>query len=224
MGAREHAKIHLLRHGQTRWNLERRLQGQQNVSLDETGKQQIERFCAQTQYPYTLIVTSPLLRAIQSAEICSRRFGIPLTVDPAFAERSFGVLEGMHKNAILQRFHIKDVEALDNGFGVEPIHEFCGRLAAGLRQLSQSHRDDCVLLVTHGSVIRLLMMMTSAALSGVAEGMTSPKELQQVSPKQIVPNGHLVKMDLSQEVAEEYENRKSPGAPVDGTHERRMLR
>ena len=206
-------KLHLLRHGQTNWNLEGRLQGQKNVPLNQTGKQQIERFCKQAfvhehrgstvtvsskataptmpYCPYTIVLTSSLQRTLQSAQLCSQWFGLPLAVEPAFAERSFGVLEGMMKDEIRRQFHIEDIEALDDVHGIEPMTNFRSRLEAGLRRLPRTYRDERILLVTHGSVIRLLMTMTSSIYA-----VPSSMAVSLVQSGRIVPNGHVVEMDL----------------------------
>ncbi|QSO52950.1 histidine phosphatase family protein [Alicyclobacillus curvatus] len=185
-------KIHLLRHGETNWNRNKRLQGQRDVPIDDTGKRQIEQFCQQTRQDYTLIVTSPLRRAVESAEICSRWFALPSVVEPAFAERTFGDLEGMCKDDICRKFLIEDVEALEATHSVESRTDFQARLELGLERLRRHYLSERILLVTHGSVIRLLLDGMSSNYRGPCGGTT------RLSPSfGVVPNGCEVVMDIS---------------------------
>ena len=183
-------RIHLLRHGQTDWNESGRLQGQQDIPLNEIGQQQMERFCQQTRGPYSMIISSPLRRALQSAQICVQKLGLLIRVLPAFAERSFGRFEGMMKDDIRKQFHIDDVEELDNVHGIESIKNFRTRLEAGLQELSHTPADGPILLVTHGSVIRVATRISSLQLT------VDSRTLDPLRLGRIVPNGSLVEMDL----------------------------
>jgi uncharacterized phosphatase len=184
-------KIHLLRHGQTDWNLEGRVQGQKNVPLNQTGKQQITRFSTRVEYPYSLIVTSPLRRAVQSAELCSVWLGLPLVKEPLFAERAFGMFEGLRKDEVYKQFQIADIEMLDKFPGVESMSSFRERLEAGLRRLTKQYSEERILLVTHGSVIRLLTMMTRTT-------STKSTQITRIDDfPQIVANGSVVEIDIS---------------------------
>ena len=184
-------KIHLLRHGQTDWNLEGRVQGQTDVPLNQTGKQQIVRFSTRVEYPYSLVITSPLRRAVQSAELCSVWLGLPLVKESLFAERDFGMFEGLRKDEVYEQFQIADIEILDKFPGVESMSSFRGRLDAGLRKLTKQYSEERILLVTHGSVIRLLTMMTRTT----STKSTQITRIDDLPP--IVANGSVVEIDIS---------------------------
>lgn len=154
-------KITFMRHGETDWNRERRIQGIQDVSLNEKGIRQTELTCRHflaTCASFTLIVSSPLLRARQTAEICSRMLSIPQIVLPHFRERTFGLFEGKTMDEIAVRHGITDVESLEGpDFGVEEISELRNRVLSGINHLQFRFKDERILLVTHGSIIKWLL-------------------------------------------------------------------
>src|ERR1700756_1375786 len=87
----------LMRHGETDWNRQGRVMGRNPIELSERGRAQVEAAAQFTQsLKPDLIVTSPLVRARQTAEIVSEALGgIELTEDPAISEVLYGRWEGM---------------------------------------------------------------------------------------------------------------------------------
>ncbi len=84
----------VMRHGQTPANAEERYQGALDIGLSETGVVQIRaqaRALALAQDPFQRLLSSPLLRARQSAAQVADELGLPVTLVPAFRERHVGV-------------------------------------------------------------------------------------------------------------------------------------
>ena len=89
-----------LRHGSTAWNKERRAQGMTDIPLDETGVAQARQAavflkgCAETGRPVSRIYSSPLSRAVETAEIVGRMLGVSVEIVEDIREASFGEREG----------------------------------------------------------------------------------------------------------------------------------
>ena len=93
-------KIYLLRHGQTDWNIQGRLQGHRNIPMNMNGKKQIIEIAERLQglnFEADIIISSPLDRAKESAQIVAEQIGYKKTIiyDEDFLERSFGLAEGL---------------------------------------------------------------------------------------------------------------------------------
>ena len=89
-------KIIVTRHGQTEWNRLGKLQGQTDNSLNEEGKAQAEETGKQiADEKIDLIITSPLIRARETAEIINKRFNVPIIEDDRIKERNYGQCEGI---------------------------------------------------------------------------------------------------------------------------------
>jgi len=148
--------ICLIRHGQTDWNAEQRLQGQTDIPLNERGKLQAKE-CARflTDAKWDVLLTSPLKRAKQTAEIIQKQVDLPIIEVKAFAEKSFGDAEGMTKvereKSLLKRPYPNEEEA----------HAFQERIMKGLETINRDYPDQKVLLVAHGAVIRLILDILS---------------------------------------------------------------
>ena len=95
-GARTFMDILLIRHGQTSWNIEGRLQGSTDIPLNKEGILQAE-LCAQflKTVNLTTLISSPLSRAKQTAEIIAGACHLPIVEMDAFREKSFGDAEGL---------------------------------------------------------------------------------------------------------------------------------
>lgn len=89
-------KFYLLRHGQTRWNIEGKIQGKTDIPLNETGMEQAECLArAMEDCRVSALFSSPLLRARQTAGVVAEKTGLEVTVLPELKEVDFGLWEGM---------------------------------------------------------------------------------------------------------------------------------
>lgn len=151
-------RLILMRHGETSWNLERRIQGQKDIPLNETGMLQMRKISehfADRQINFARILTSPLLRAKQSADICSKRLKVPVEEVPTFRERSFGEWEGITIEEIVGRYGMDCEEMVDSRYGVESQQDVLTRVNLGYQELSERFAGHDILLITHGSIIKL---------------------------------------------------------------------
>lgn len=158
-------RLGLLRHGQTDWNIDLRLQGTTDIPMNETGIAQIAQAAEViSKSDWDIILTSPLGRAVHSAELVKQRIGeIELEVEPLLLERSFGIGEGM-TYAEWQ----KDFADLDHIPGAESRLAVEKRSADLLDHLIDKYSGAKILAVSHGALIR-------SVISNVSLGEIPPK-------------------------------------------------
>lgn len=158
--------IILIRHGETAWNAERRLQGHLDIPLNEEGMRQAallaDALAAQRGTAIDYIVSSDLQRARQTAQAVAAAHGLPLAVDPALRERGYGGFEGLLYSEIEARFpdefaawQARDVEArLPEGKNRgESFHEFYDRATGAILALAAAHQGRTLAIVAHGGVL-----------------------------------------------------------------------
>jgi broad specificity phosphatase PhoE len=155
----------LLRHGQTDWNIDLRLQGTTDIPMNEFGVAQIqqaaERLALQD---WDMILTSPLGRARHSAELVAKKLGIKeLIEEPLLLERSFGLGEGLKYD----EWH-KEYASLDDIPGADTAKVVGERARDLLAVIESRHAGAKILGVSHGSLIRVV-------LAQVSEGAVPPK-------------------------------------------------
>ena len=86
----------ITRHGQTDWNLKRKVQGKTDIELNTKGIEQAEEVAKKlVNEPIDLIICSPLVRAKQTAEIINRNRNIPIIYDNSISEIDYGEFEGI---------------------------------------------------------------------------------------------------------------------------------
>jgi uncharacterized phosphatase len=93
-------KLCLIRHGQTDWNKDGKLQGREDIELNDTGRSQA-RMCAEflKNYSWDCIFSSPLKRAAQTAEIIQRQLTLSsINIEFDFIERDYGLASGLSKS------------------------------------------------------------------------------------------------------------------------------
>ena len=149
-------EICLVRHGETDWNKEGRLQGQTDIPLNKTGRAQAAS-CADylRGKNYEMIMTSPLLRAKQTANIIAEKMDLPVLEMSEFMERSYGNVEGMTADERIALFP-------DGVFPNQESREcLTNRVLGGLQRIQQEQQAHKIILVAHGSVINAIL----AALS-----------------------------------------------------------
>jgi len=154
-------RLFVMRHGETPWNRERRIQGLQDIPLHPEGRGQIRYACRRLADQEGLrpvrIFTSPLIRSVQSAFIASEFFQAPIEVITCMRERSFGKLEGLTLLEIQDRYGIADIEEIQDGqWEIEALSAVRQRVTEGIESLLVSYPQTDILLVTHGSIIKCL--------------------------------------------------------------------
>ena len=130
--------IYLVRHGQTDWNNERRMQGHKNIPMNEVGIQQINDLAdriVETGLRFDRLISSPLDRARKSAEIIAEKTGFngDIEIDDDFIERSNGLLEG--------EVWTPDLDFDDPKYKIESIPDLCKRAERALEKYSFG-KDD----------------------------------------------------------------------------------
>jgi broad specificity phosphatase PhoE len=144
-----------LRHGQTLWNVEHRFQGHSDIALDETGVAQAARAASLlASLRPTLIVSSDLQRANDTALALGRLVGLDVAVDKDLRERGGGLWEGLTREEIASRWP-EEYVAWEAPEG-EPVGDVARRVAASMRRWADRLDDDGLLVVaSHGAALRL---------------------------------------------------------------------
>lgn len=146
----------LVRHGQTDWNAEGRLQGSTDIPLNDVGRGQARAaVAALSGYEWDAVVSSPLSRAAETADIIAAGLGISVARRvPELAERSFGPAEGLQDSPEL------DALRIPGGFrGAEGEDEAARRGLAALEALAEEFHGRRVLAVAHGTLLRVSLSL-----------------------------------------------------------------
>ena len=144
--------IYLTRHGQTDWNVQKKVMGRYDEPLNEKGREQAKQTKELlSKISFDLIICSPLLRAKETAQIINSDRNIRLDFDDRIIERDFGELEGLqtkdfdfdgywnyYKNNMYER--------------AENIQDFFSRIYGFLDEICDKYVDKNVLIVAHAGV------------------------------------------------------------------------
>ena len=143
----------LVRHGQTPLNADGRLRGRLDPDLDATGRAQVSRLGAWfATAPIRLIVSSPRLRAVRTAEAIAGPYGREVVVADSIDDRDYGPWAGRPEAEVVARFG-----SLDTAPGVEPSTAVLARARAEVDRCRDVLARGLVVLVTHDAVLRLLL-------------------------------------------------------------------
>jgi len=152
--------LYVTRHGETGYNVLGRYCGSTDIPLSDTGIAQAHELAERLRGTvFDAVVSSPMLRARQTADIVCAALGMPYTVYEQFAERDMGVYEGLTKDEVRERFPemwnrqctTKTDDAPDGG---ETLAQVCGRIDGGLDQLRHDYHGKVILLICHGFTAR----------------------------------------------------------------------
>ena len=149
--------VGLLRHGQTDWNIDFRLQGVTDVALNETGIEQARLAASALNLnDWDFIASSPLSRARDTADIVASRLNIPeVAVLPLLLERSFGEVEGM----LYEDWKANYPDGIAPGGETE--EQLHARTLLLLDELLETYRGTRVLAISHGALIRKVVNLLS---------------------------------------------------------------
>jgi probable phosphoglycerate mutase len=153
-------ELFFVRHGESVWNLDGRIQGQSAAApgLTPTGaRQAIAAAVALEGCGAELVITSDLLRAVQTATPIAARLGLGVRLDPRLRERAFGAAEGLPVEAVERELGVEHGVVVDadarpeGGESVRELYERVGELIDSLR----SGELHSLVLVSHGGVVRV---------------------------------------------------------------------
>lgn len=146
--------IYIVRHGQTNWNIEQKIQGQTDIPLNEFGIKQAENQASKIKdLKIDKIYCSDLKRTKQTAEILNTNFNVPIEFDKDLREVGFGTIEGRTKTEISKEF-MYEFRQNPEKFGAETKEHLFNRVKTVLNRYSNS--DENILLVTHGGIIHMM--------------------------------------------------------------------
>jgi broad specificity phosphatase PhoE len=153
--------FYYLRHGETDYNVQKILQGHSDIPLNAKGREQAH-LAAQilARHPIDRIITSPLVRAAETAEIINGVLQKPIIHDDRLKERSFGLLEGMNAAQVTQweqdNQYLETPIELETGFRPPPEGEayavFEKRVTDVVTDYLNRYPDEELLFVAHGRV------------------------------------------------------------------------
>ncbi|MRH44972.1 histidine phosphatase family protein [Aquibacillus halophilus] len=148
--------ICLVRHGQTDWNYLGKIQGMTDVPLNDVGRRQAEE-CREyvNSQDWDFIISSPLKRAKETAEIINKDLNLQIIEMEEFKERSFGIAEGLTLEERTIQFPEGDYP------GQESKQDLVERVMSGIDTINRSYPGKKVLLVAHGAVIGTLLSTIS---------------------------------------------------------------
>lgn len=146
--------LYLVRHGETDWNLQRRIQGATDIPLNETGREQARRagrLLAQRRWD--AVIASPLSRAYDTASIIAAELGLPApTTDDRLVERRYGDAEGLEVTEVDRRYpgstHVP---------GREDREDVAKRALEALVEIGEANHGKAVIVVSHGGLIRSVL-------------------------------------------------------------------
>lgn len=149
----------LIRHGETDWNVEHRIQGHMDTPLNRAGLQQAEAIGERfREVDIDVLVSSDLRRAMQTMQPIAEGRTLPILRDVRLRERHLGILQGKTTEeaqrvtpSAFEIWHSRSRDAeLEKG---ESLAAFARRVTAALTELTQTHKDKRIVAVTHGGVL-----------------------------------------------------------------------
>ena len=182
-------RLCLVRHGETAWNAEGRVQGQLDIPLSEVGLAQAravaavlgnESFCA--------IYSSDLIRVRQTAQPSAERLGLPVSLDPNLRERHYGAFQSMTYSEAKDRmpeeyarFRAKEPDfAFRSG---ESLARFNERALACIDSLIKKHAGQSLLIFTHGGVLEMVYRHATG------RGLSSARDFE-------IPNAAINRIEI----------------------------
>lgn len=152
--------VHLVRHGQSRWNAQGRLQGQTaDVALTAVGLRQAEQAARNlTSSGATRVISSDLRRALETARPVAEVLGVQVELEPALREQSLGIFEGrLSQDAWREPDADRWGDPRWRPPGGESAHDVFVRLQAFVTRLMAEAPTSPLVLVSHGDTIRVAL-------------------------------------------------------------------
>ena len=157
-------KLHIFRHGETKWNQQGLWQGtRQDIPLNTQGRKQAHDAAIQlADEDIQIAYSSTSLRAIETAKILLGERNMRFQKMDQFCEMNHGEWEGQHKDDVRNRFPEEHnafwkCPGLYKSVGGENFHELQARAVTAVRGILKDHQGQTILLVTHGAFIKVVL-------------------------------------------------------------------
>ncbi|TCL80269.1 putative phosphoglycerate mutase [Curtobacterium sp. PhB142] len=159
--------LYLVRHGETDWNAQRRIQGSTDIPLNDTGRRQAADAAELlARRRFDAVVASPLSRAAETGTIIADRLGLAAPVTYAgLAERAYGEAEGLTDTEVTAEYPHDDIP------GRESRSALLARITETLGEIAVRFDGGVVVVATHGAVIRSVV---NEAAPGTADRHATP--------------------------------------------------
>ncbi len=155
-------RVFLIRHGITDWHREGRVLGQRDIALNDEGLEQARAAAAAlADTSLVEVISSPLVRALQSAELIGQKFGIEVARDPRLVDLRVGKWEGMTYEEVAAHSEYKEFiqDPLSERIpGAESLSDVKTRAVAAIEQaIEDNPSGDAIAVITHAGIIRVLL-------------------------------------------------------------------
>jgi probable phosphoglycerate mutase len=171
-------RLCIVRHGETAWNAEGRVQGQLDIPLSDVGLAQACSLAAVLgNESFSAIYSSDLARVRQTAQPTADRLGLQVLLDPGLRERHYGAFQGMTYAEAKERMpeNYARFRARDPDFDFtsgESLARFNERALACMDSLIQKHAAENLLVFTHGGVLEMVYRYATG------RGLSSPRDFE----------------------------------------------
>lgn len=147
--------IYLIRHGQTEWNVQKRIQGREDIPLSEEGRLQAER-CSRAFSGRELaaVLSSPLSRAVDTAKVIAAAANTTVSADNRLIERDFGAISGTV---------LSDVYAIEQYEDIESVPDTAERMLSALEEYAENFNKDFAAVSHGGSINSVLKTLSDGA-------------------------------------------------------------
>jgi 2,3-bisphosphoglycerate-dependent phosphoglycerate mutase len=162
----EPTRILAIRHGETAWNVDVRIQGNTDIALNARGRDQALRLGAAVgrsheSEPVSAIYSSDLARAFETAQAVANNVGLAVQRDVGLRERGFGIFEGQTFDEVMQtrpedakRWRLREPDYCPEGG--ESLSQFRARILRCVEALAEQHPGEQIAVVAHGGVMDVL--------------------------------------------------------------------
>jgi broad specificity phosphatase PhoE len=157
--------IILVRHGQTEWNRVERFRGRADVPLNETGLAQAEATGLRIhgEWQPSAVYSSPLSRAVRTAEAIAKHFDLPVQIHPGMADIDYGKWQGLTPDDVRDRspaalhawYHQPDQAIIPGG---ETLAQLRSRGMSAVNELYTRHAEQTIVLVGHTVINRIILL------------------------------------------------------------------
>ena len=156
-------RLFLIRHGETEWNRQNKLQGHSDIHLSPEGFHQAITFAEHAPFKHAdAIYSSDLVRAMDTAIILAERFNLTIKMMPELREMNYGDWEGRYISELLAKYPKEFGRFFTAPERCHPPHgetflECQARVMIGIKEIIAKHEGQSVIVVSHGAAIRLIL-------------------------------------------------------------------